>query len=134
MSRGTHVRQTSLSPGRAGSMTALPALQRTRRIQRGPMVVLALLPFLAFTLALVAAPLAQVIRMSLSHIDLKASGFSYEWSGLDNYIEVLSAGQTWQAIWNTFVFVLATVTGSILVGLVAALLVNRAVYLLPVAR
>ena len=98
------------------------------------MVVLALLPFLAFTLALVAAPVAQVIRMSLSHIDLKASGFSYQWSGLDNYIEVLSAGETWRAIWNTFVFVLATVTGSILVGLVAALLVNRAVYLLPVAR
>lgn len=98
------------------------------------MVIVALLPFLIFTLALGAVPLAQVVRMSFSKVALQAGGFTYSWNGLGNFVEVLSTSDGWRAIGNTVVFIVATVVGSIVVGLIAALLVNRAVIMLPLAR
>jgi multiple sugar transport system permease protein len=107
---------------------------RRRGIRRAPLVIVALLPFLVFCVALAGYPLVQVVRMSLSNIKLQAGGFDYSWAGVQNFAEVLSDPDSWQAIGNTLIFIVATVIGSIIVGLAAALLVNRAVIMLPVAR
>ncbi len=114
-------------------MTTTLATPRRRR-KRSLFAAIGLLPFLVFSLALAAYPLSQVVRMAFSEIDLGATGFSYSWSGLDNLVRVLSDASAWQAIGNTVFFVVMTVVGSLLMGLIAALLVNRAVILLPLAR
>ena len=114
-------------------MSATRAKRRSRA-KRSPMVILALFPFLIFCTALGAFPLGQVVRMAFSNIDLDQTGFVYSWNGVDNFVRVLSSPHAWEAIGNTVVFVVLTVVGSIFVGLIAALLVNRAVLLLPLAR
>jgi multiple sugar transport system permease protein len=114
-------------------VTAAAGVPR-RRIRRSPVVIVALLPFLIFCLALAASPLVQVVRMSLSAIRLQAGGFVYDWSGLANFVTVQTSADAWQAIGNTVVFIVATVAGSLIVGLAAALLVDRAVVMLPLAR
>lgn len=115
-------------------MTADPAPARSRRPRHSAAAVLALLPFALFAAALTVYPFAQVVRMSFSDIRLTSTGFQFSWNGVANYVEVLGNQYSWQAIGNTAVFVLATVVGSLLVGLVLALLVNRSVLLLPIAR
>lgn len=105
-----------------------------RRSRRWPTATLAMLPFLLFCVAMAVIPLTQVLRMSFSSIALGSAGFNYSWNGLHNFLTVLAEPDSWVAIGNTVVFVIATVLGSLLVGLGAALLVYRAVVLLPVAR
>lgn len=111
-----------------------PRPRRRGAPRKAGFAILALTPFLLFCIVLAAVPFAQVVRMSFSAIDLKASGFIYSWNGIQNFVEVLSTPDTWEAILNTLVFVVATVVGSIVTGLIAALLVNRAVWMLPIAR
>ena len=96
--------------------------------------VIALLPFVLFCLALGALPFARVIQMALSTVNLGATGFSFDWAGIGNFQAVLASKDAWEALGNTAVFILATMTGSIVAGLILALLVNRAVVMLPIAR
>jgi multiple sugar transport system permease protein len=110
-----------------------PGLSRAR-IRRGLNGALALLPFTLFVAGLSVYPIAQVVRMSLSDIRLTAAGFQFSWGGLANYGAVLTDRYAWQAIDNTVVFVVVTVLSSVVVGVGLALLVNRAVVLLPIAR
>ncbi len=105
-----------------------------RKPRRAAFAIVALLPFVVFCIVLAAVPFAQVIRMSFSAIELRSTGFTYAWNGVQNFVSVLSSASSWEAILNTVVFVAATVFGSIVIGLVAALLVNRAVWMLPLAR
>ncbi len=98
------------------------------------MSALGLLPFVLFSLVLGAYPVVQVVRMSLSDIKLTGQGFQFTWVGPQNFAGVLANPDSWQAILNTVVFIVATVVGSLLTGVIVALLVNRAVVLLPVAR
>ena len=105
-------------------------LRRRRTIT----ALVATAPFIVFCLALVGGPLAQVVRMSLSHIRLPATGFEFSWGGLANYRDVVSDPLTWAAIRHTAVFVAVTVPGSLLVGLVMALLVYRSVIMVKLAR
>lgn len=55
-------------------------------------------------------------------------------TGAENLTKVLGAGVSWEVITNTVVFVVASVLVSIVLGLALALLVDRAVTLLPLAR
>lgn len=112
-----------LTPGRSRA--------RTRRRLDG---ALALLPFALFTAGMSVYPFAQVVRMSFSDIRLTGTGFQFSWAGFANYSAVLTDRYAWQAIGNTVVFIVPTVFGSLVVGLGLALLVDRAVLLLPIAR
>jgi len=102
--------------------------------RRSLTAVLALLPFVLFTAALTIYPFGQVVRMSFSDIKLTSTGFQFLWNGGANYLDVLASRYSWQAVQNTAVFIVATVLGSLLVGLALAILVNRSVLLLPIAR
>ncbi len=115
-------------------MTGPRRAGRRRSARRASTAVLALLPFALFAAALTVYPFAQVVRMSFSEIKLTATGFHFSWNGVVNYVDVLGNKDSWQATGNTAVFIIATVAGSLSVGLVLALLVNRSVLLLPVAR
>lgn len=96
--------------------------------------LVALLPFVLFCLAIGAYPFAQVIRMALSKVHFGATGFTFELTGFGNFQQVLANKDAWEALGNTAVFIVATTIGSLVAGLILALLVNRAVWALPVAR
>jgi multiple sugar transport system permease protein len=93
-----------------------------------------LLPFLIFIVIFGAYPFFEVIRMALSTVSLTDGRFTWSWSGLDNLTKQLTDPETWHVLLNTVVFIVGTTAGSLLVGLLVALLVQRAVLLLPVAR
>ena len=119
------------------SEQSLPLAARSRRRLRRRKtltVLVAIAPFVLFCAALVGGPLVQVVRMSLSNIQLLATGFQFTWGGLVNYREVVGDPLSWQAIGRTAFFVVVTVAASLVVGMIVALLVYRSVALLKVAR
>ncbi|GAB3616159.1 sugar ABC transporter permease [Okibacterium endophyticum] len=93
-----------------------------------------MLPFLVFALVFLVYPLFEVIRMSVSDIALSGSGFVFRFNGFDNIASMLADPMGWRAILNTVVFVAITVVGSLILGVALAILVVRAVRLLPLAR
>lgn len=96
--------------------------------------LIALLPFMLFGLVFAVYPLSQVLRMAVSDVQIRSGRFEWRLTGADNLVRTLSDGASWQAIINTVVFIVATVVVSLLLGLALALLVDRAVTLLPLAR
>jgi multiple sugar transport system permease protein len=103
-----------------------------RRRGRGGWV--SLLPFLVFVILFGAYPFLQVVRMALSSVTLTNGQFVWAWSGLSNLTAQLNDAETWHVLSNTVVFIAGATLGSLIVGIVVALLVQRAVLLLPVAR
>lgn len=116
------------------SSSAVAAPPRTSRTRTGRTAAIALAPFVLFCLALGAFPLARVLQMGLSKVEFGPTGFRFNWAGLDNFQQVLASKDAWEALGNTALFIVATTIGSIVAGLILALLVNRAVWMLPVAR
>ena len=107
---------------------------RRRRRGRGATQALWVLPFLAFAVVFGAYPFAQVVRMAFSRVQLAGGQFVWTLQGPQNFTTVLAEGSGWNAIANTVVFVVAAVLGTLVVGTALALLVDRAVVMLPIAR
>jgi multiple sugar transport system permease protein len=108
--------------------------QRSRRPRKSAFRLVALLPFTIFGLVFAAYPVVQVIRMSFLDVRIVNGQFLGEPVGLDNWIQALTSGASWQAIWNTVAFVALTTIFTLALGLALALLVDRLVVLLPIAR
>lgn len=108
--------------------------KRRKRSRNTPFAILALLPFVLFGLAFAAYPLFQVARMAVSDVQIRSGQFTWELTGLTNLQQVFSDAASWQSVGNTLIFIGATVALSLILGLVLALLVDRAVKLLPIAR
>lgn len=83
-----------------------------------------LVPLLVGIAVLVIAPLAWGLRISLT--DSKMIGLGFR-DGLTfkNYGSVLTDPDTWNAVWVTIVFSGGTVVGSVLLGIAAALVLDR---------
>lgn len=77
----------------------------------------ALLLFLYFKIV----PIVQAMKMSLFQV---RPYLGDRWIGADNYAEVISGDQFTTAIWHTVVLAVGTTVGSIVVGLVLALLLE----------
>jgi multiple sugar transport system permease protein len=92
------------------------------------------LPFVLFGLLFTAYPLAEVARMAGSDVRIHGGRFTWHWTGLDNLRGILADGAAWHALGNTVVFVVSSVGLSVLAGLALALLVDRSVSLLRIAR
>lgn len=107
---------------------------RARRRGRAGWAAVALAPFVLFCLLIGAYPFARVLQMALTEVAITGTGFHFTWTGLANLQTVLADAAAWQALGNTLVFIIGSVAGSLIAGLAAALLVDRAVALLPIAR
>ena len=84
-----------------------------------------LLPFLLAIVALVIAPILWGLRISFT--DSRIIGLAYdEVFTLENYDRVFSDPETWHSVFVTIQFSLGTVVGSIALGIVTALVLNRA--------
>lgn len=81
-------------------------------------------PVLIAIFVLVIAPLVWGLRISLTDTRMIGLGFK---TGLtfENYWSVLSDPDTWNAIWVTIVFSGGTVIGSVVLGMAAALVLDR---------
>ncbi len=82
-------------------------------------------------------PFIETIIMSLS--STKAFG-AYEFSGIQNYVEMFSSQEFWKATWNSIWFCILTVPVGIFLALILAVLLNtkikgrsifRTIYFLP---
>lgn len=81
-------------------------------------------PALLLVFGLMLYPALWAVKLSLYEVkiyNLDAQTFV----GLANYVEILRNPFFWHVMWNSFVFVFASVLGQFGIGLVLALLLNR---------
>ncbi|WP_047870579.1 carbohydrate ABC transporter permease [Nocardiopsis sp. RV163] len=81
-----------------------------------------LAPSFAFMALIALFPVFYAIGMSLYQI----RGFRQEFIGVDNYVRVLTDSGFFNAVWNTLVFTVASVSLEFLVGMAFALIMHQA--------
>lgn len=84
-------------------------------------------PAVLVMLAVTAYPLLHAVWLSLQRYDLRFPA-ERAFIGLDNYLSVLGSPVWWQALYNTAVITVASVTLELLLGMTLALLMHRAVF------
>ncbi|NKY98158.1 MULTISPECIES: carbohydrate ABC transporter permease [Nocardiopsis] len=83
-----------------------------------------LAPSFAFMAVIALFPVFYAIGMSLYQI----RGFRQEFTGVDNYVRVLTDSGFFNAVWNTLVFTVASVSLEFLVGMAFALIMHQAFF------
>ena len=103
-----------------------PARPRKRRI-RGRTPWLLVLPTLVLLVALLGYPLIRMIVLSFQNMRLREllTGSTPPWVGFDQYTKVLGDSVFWTVVMHTAVFTVVSVTATVLLGLVVALLMRR---------
>jgi multiple sugar transport system permease protein len=100
---------------------------------------LAVSPALALLIGLLFGPAAAVVLFSLTNWQLGATGFQF--IGFANFTALFADPTFWKALVNTLLYVAIVVPGTVLLGLVVALLIEaspglrgfyRAMHFLPV--
>lgn len=81
-----------------------------------------LAPSFAFMAVIALFPVFYAIGRSLYDI----RGFHQEFTGLDNYLRVLSDSGFFNAVWNTLVFTVASVSLEFVIGMLFALIMHQA--------
>ena len=81
-----------------------------------------LAPSFAFMAVIALFPVFYAVGRSLYDI----RGFRQEFTGLDNYLRVLSDSGFYNAVWNTLVFTVASVSLEFVIGMVFALIMHQA--------
>jgi multiple sugar transport system permease protein len=87
-------------------------------------VILSLSPALIFLAVLIGYPLVTVLTDAFEHAHLVNPGVG-GFAGLENFEKVVSDPHFFPAVSNTFVWTIGSVVGEFLVGLGAAILLNR---------
>ncbi len=104
------------------------ATTQTVRVGRGlgerAMGRIFLAPSFAFMAVIALFPVFYAIGMSLYQI----RGFRQEFTGVDNYVRVLTDSGFFNAVWNTLVFTVASVSLEFLVGMAFALIMHQAFF------
>ena len=83
---------------------------------------LLLLPLLAVMTLIIGWPLIETVRISFT--DARLVGGEAHWVGLANFSKVLASPQFHQVLWTTILFVLISVTAEVVLGVLAALLLD----------
>jgi ABC-type sugar transport systems, permease components len=84
---------------------------------------LLLLPLLAVMTLIIGWPLIETVRISFT--DARLVGGESHWVGLANFSKVLASPQFHQVLWTTILFVLISVTAEVVLGVLAALLLDQ---------
>lgn len=102
------------------------ATTQTVRVRKGlgerAMGRIFLAPSFAFMAVIALFPVFYAVGRSLYDI----RGFRQEFTGLDNYLRVLSDSGFYNAVWNTLVFTVASVSLEFVIGMVFALIMHQA--------
>lgn len=87
-----------------------------------------------------AFPILNLLRLTVSTVEIESGRFSIQFSGLNNLILMLTDGAFFNSIFRTLIYMVGSVGGEIFLGMVLALLVSqglkvsgpvRAILLLP---
>ncbi|MDQ0995949.1 multiple sugar transport system permease protein [Phyllobacterium ifriqiyense] len=87
---------------------------------------LLMLPLLVVMIAVIGWPLIDTIRLSFT--DAKLVGTQGSFVGLDNYVKVLSGSNFQRSLLTTFWFAVLSVSAEMVIGVLAALLLNQRFY------
>ncbi|GAA5078810.1 multiple sugar transport system permease protein [Thermocatellispora tengchongensis] len=101
-----------------------PAGRRLPPWRRVPAGLLFTLPFLVFYVAFLVWPTLSALYLSFFNESL--TGTRGEWVGLANWAEMFGDSAMWASFGNTLYFTLLTTPPLVVLGLVMALLTNRA--------
>lgn len=108
--------------------TDLSRQPRTRRVRTSAKTALIgtalVLPNLILLLVFTYRPLIDNIRLSFYNWNI-ASTRPATFIGLDNYIEWATKPESWQIVWQTLIFTVFAVFGSMVLGLALALLLDK---------
>ncbi|MEW1980159.1 sugar ABC transporter permease [Citricoccus sp. NPDC079358] len=107
------------------STSHTPAAPRRRRWQRRDLwlAVLLLAPNLILLVVFTYRPLLDNIRLSFTNWNISSPTAQY--IGFDNYVEWAGRPDSWKILGITLVFTVATVAGSMVIGLVMALVLDQ---------
>lgn len=86
--------------------------------------LLFLLPGLIALTLTYLVPLAFSFALSLSSWDIRRPGAQWEFSGLSNYLDVLSSQGFWAAGWRSFVYTLVALPIQLILGTMVAVLLT----------
>ncbi len=89
-------------------------------------------PAIFFLVVLIIYPILYNIWVSFFNVDYFSGTFSFV--GLRNYIEEIKDPAFWKALWVDVVWTVGSVAGQLIVGLLAALLINKEVKGISVFR
>lgn len=96
--------------------------------------ITALLPLVIFLLVFAIYPLVELIRLSFTKTLVREGAFVSEWNGLSNYKTALTDTPARSSATITIVFVLLTVLTTVVAGIFLAVLVDRSVWFMALAR
>jgi multiple sugar transport system permease protein len=89
--------------------------------------IMFIIPAMAVLLGLVVYPLFFNVNLSLHKVNmLNFTSSNWKFVGLDNFIKTLGDKTVTDALVRTFVFMLVTVTGQLVLGMIGALTLNTA--------
>jgi multiple sugar transport system permease protein len=84
-------------------------------------------PAVIVMLAVTAYPIGYAIYLSLLRADLRFPNDN-TWVGLNNYITVLTASVWWRDVWHTVVITVVSVGLELVLGMLLALVMHRAIF------
>lgn len=84
-----------------------------------------LAPAFLLLAAVVIYPIIELILTSFSENKLTEPWMAKPWIGFDNYAKALGDARFWEAAFHTFLYILVTVPGAVILGLGLALLANK---------
>lgn len=87
---------------------------------------LLMLPLLAVMIAVIGWPMVDTVRLSLT--DAKLVGTGGQFVGFDNYVKVLTGSNFRNTLQTTAVFAVVSVSAEMVLGVLAALLLNQQFY------
>ncbi|MEV1293464.1 sugar ABC transporter permease [Pseudonocardia sp. NPDC049635] len=90
------------------------------------------LPNVALIIVFAYRPVIENLRYSM--LDWTLGSPSASWAGIDNYVRFFTSPASWGILWTTLVFTVVTVGGSMVLGLLIALALNRRVPGTGIAR
>lgn len=85
-----------------------------------------MIPLLAVMIAVIGWPMAETVRLSFT--DAKLVGLTGNFVGLDNYVKILSGSNFRNALVTTTAFAVVSVAIEMVLGVLAALLLNQQFY------
>jgi len=87
---------------------------------------LLMLPLLAVMVGVIGWPLAETVRLSFT--DAKLVGTAGDYVGLANYAKMLGGASFQKTLWTTLWFAMASVSIEMVMGVLAAVLLNQRFY------
>jgi multiple sugar transport system permease protein len=84
-------------------------------------------PAVTVMLLVTAYPIGYAVYLSLQKYDLRFPD-DKEFVGLANYGDVLTSSTWWSAVWNTVIVTVASVTFELVLGMLIALVMHRAIF------